>query len=102
MKIEVEIPFAEAALDAATMGRLQKDLLQTAILRLFGERRISSLEARKQLGMARVAFMELARKRGVPMYDYTAENWEQDKKTLDLLHREIVKNLKQPSARRLK
>lgn len=102
MKIEVEIPAFEGALDAEATVRLQKDLLEAAVLRLFGERRISAVEAREQLGLTRIAFMELTRQRGVPMHDYTFEDWQEDKKTLDRLRPEIEKNVRDSIARRLK
>lgn len=60
------------------------------------------MEAREQLGLTRIAFMELTRQRGVPMYDYTLEDWEEDKKALDLLRPEIEKNVRDSGARRLK
>ena len=42
--------------------------------------------------MTRIVFMELTRQRSVPLYDYTFENWEDDKKALDLLRPEIEKS----------
>ena len=102
MKIEVEIPVSEGTLDADAKERLRKDLLEAAVLRLFGERRITAVEAQKQLGMARIAFMELTRQRLVPMYDYTFEDWEDDRKALDLLRPEIEKNVEDWGGRRLR
>ena len=102
MKIEVDIPVSEGTLDADARERLRKDLLEAAVLRLFDERRITAVEAQEQLGLTRIAFMELAQQRGVPMYDYTLEDWEEDKKALDFLRPEIEKNVRDASARRLK
>jgi len=102
VKIEVEIPVSEGTLDAEATERIRKDLLEAAVLRLFDERRITAVEAQEQLGLTRIAFMELAHKRGVPMYDYTFEDWQEDKKALDRLRPEIEKNVKGPFARRLK
>jgi predicted HTH domain antitoxin len=102
VKIEVDIPISEGTLDAAAEERLRKDLLEAAVLRLFDERRITVVEAREQLGLERIAFMELARQRGVPMYDYTYEDWQEDKKTLERLRPEIDRNVADSSARRLK
>jgi predicted HTH domain antitoxin len=102
VKIEVEIPVSEGTLDADAKERLRKDLLEAAVLRLFGERRITAVEAQEQLGLTRIAFMELTRQRGVPMYDYTFEDWEDDKKALDLLRPEIEKNVGDSGARRLR
>jgi predicted HTH domain antitoxin len=102
VKIEVEIPVSEGTLDADAKERLRKDLLEAAVLRLFDERRITSVEAREQLGLTRVAFMDLTRQRGVPMYDYTFEDWTEDKKALDLLRPEMDKNAADSGARRLR
>jgi len=102
VKIEVEIPVSEGTLDAGAEERLRKDLLEAAVLRLFDERKITAVEAQGQLGLTRIAFMELARQRGVPMYDYTFEDWQEDKKDLDRIRPEIEKNVRDSSARRLK
>jgi predicted HTH domain antitoxin len=102
VKIEVEIPVSEGTLDAEAKERLRKDVLKAAVLRLFGERRISAVEARELLGLTRIAFMELTRKRGVPMHDYTFEDWEEDKKALDLLRPEIEQNVADSGVRRLR
>jgi predicted HTH domain antitoxin len=99
LRIEVEIPVAEGALDADARERLQKDVLEAAVLRLFDERRITAVEAREQLGLTRIAFMELARQRGVPMHDYTLEDWDEDKKSLDVLRPEMEKNAGDSGAR---
>jgi predicted HTH domain antitoxin len=99
VRIEVEIPVAEGTLDADARDRLHKDVLEAAVLRLFDERRISAVEAREQLGLTRIAFMELARHRGVPMHDYTFDDWEEDKKSLDLVQPEIEKNVGDSGAR---
>jgi hypothetical protein len=44
------------------MERLRHDALEAAVLRLFDERRISSVEAARDLGLTRIQFIELARK----------------------------------------
>ena len=78
VKIEIDIPVSESALDESARERLRHDLMETAVLRLFCERRISSAEAARDLGLTRVAFMELTRQRNVPHYDYTAEDLAED------------------------
>jgi predicted HTH domain antitoxin len=102
VKIEVEIPVSEGTLDADARERLRKDVLEAAVLRLFDERRITAVEAQEQLGLTRIAFMELARQRGVPMHDYTFEDWQEDKKALDVLRPEIEKNVGDSGARRFR
>ena len=94
MKIEVDIPIPEGSLDEATMDRVQRSALEAAVLRLFDERRISSAQAAHELGLTRIAFWEFATAHGVPMHDYTFEDWQEDKATIDLLRPEIEKNVK--------
>jgi predicted HTH domain antitoxin len=83
VKFEIDIPVCEAALDEGARERLRHDLMETAVLRLFGERRISSAEAARDLGLTRIAFMELTRQRNVPHYDYTAEDLVEDLADMD-------------------
>ena len=102
MKIEVEIPVSEETLDTEAKERLRRDLPGAAVLRLCDERRITSVEAREQPGLTRIAFMELTRQRGIPMYDYTFADWDEDKKVLERLRPEIEKNVMDLSAGRLR
>ena len=78
VKIEVDIPISEESVDEGARERLRRDALEAAILRLFDERRISSAEAAHDLGLTRIQFMELARKRDIPQYDYTADDLAED------------------------
>jgi hypothetical protein len=48
-----------------------------------------------------MAFWELAKARGVSMHDYTFEDWQDDKATIDRLWPEIEKNVKDSSGGRL-
>ncbi len=102
MKIEVDIPVREETLDAAAKDRLRHDLVEAAVLRLFGEGRISSAEAAQELGLTRIAFTELARRRQVPLSDYTFADWKDDQETINRLWPEIEKNVKESGGRRLK
>jgi predicted HTH domain antitoxin len=102
VKIEVDIPIPEGALDEGAKERVRHDALEAAVLRLFDERRISSTEAARELGLTRIAFWELAKARGVPMHDYTFEDWQDDKATIDQLWPEIGKNVKDSGGGRLK
>src|SRR5262249_2133924 len=102
VKIEVDIPLPEGVLDEETKHRIQRAALEAAVLRLFDERRISAAEAAQDLGLNRISFWELAKARGVPMHDYTFGDWQEDKATIDQLWPEIVKNVKDSGAGRLK
>jgi predicted HTH domain antitoxin len=78
VKLELEIPIPEGSLDDRAKERVRRDAHEAAVLRLFDERRISSAEAAQDLGMTRIEFMDLARRRGIPHYDYTAQNLAED------------------------
>ena len=83
VKIEVDIPIPENLLDENVKNRLRRDALEAAVLRLFEERCISSAEAAEDLGLTRIQFMELTRRRGIPHYDYTSEDLASDLSDLD-------------------
>jgi predicted HTH domain antitoxin len=89
VKIEVDIPISEEALDENAKNRLRHDTLEAAVLRLFDERRIPSAEAAEDLGLTRIQFMELTRRRGVAHYDYTAENLTDDLADLDQIEKQL-------------
>ena len=78
MKLEVNIPIPEEALDENAKNRLRRDALEAAVLRLFEERRISSADAAADLGLTRIQFIELTQRRGIAHHDYTAENLAED------------------------
>ena len=80
MKLEIEVNVDD---DAADKAGLQELLRKEAILALFGNRRIPAGKAAHELGLARIAFMELLKQRGIPYVVYTAEDWESDAKALD-------------------
>jgi predicted HTH domain antitoxin len=95
MKLEIDIPFPEDALDDEAKIQLRRSLIEAAVLRLFEERRISSAEAARDLSLTRIQFMELTRRRGIPHYDYTAEDLAADLADLD----SIESKLPHPSRR---
>ena len=75
MKLEIEINVADGATDKV---ELQEYLRKEAILALFADRKITAGKAAHELGMERLAFMELLKTRGIPYVIYTAEDWEAD------------------------
>jgi predicted HTH domain antitoxin len=84
MKLEIELNVAD---DAADKVELQEHLRREAILSLFAARRITAGKAARELGLERIAFMELLRQRGIPYIVYTAEDWEADGEAIDQLTR---------------
>lgn len=84
MKLEIEVNVAD---DAADKAGLQEHLRKEAILALFADRRIPAGKAAHELGLERLAFMELLNHRGIPYVVYTADDWDADGKALDELER---------------
>jgi predicted HTH domain antitoxin len=99
MKLEIEVNVADDAVDKT---ELQEHLRKEAVLTLFADRKIPAAQAMRDLGLTRIAFIDLCQKRGIPLYDYTLEDYQQDIKTLDTLWPEIEKNVQASSARRIK
>jgi predicted HTH domain antitoxin len=79
MKLEIELNVAD---DAADKIELQEYLRKEAILSLFADRKVPAGKAARELGLDRIPFMELLKRRGIPDVIYTAEDWEADAKAL--------------------
>ena len=79
MKLEIELNVAD---DAADKIELQEYLRKEAILSLFADRKIPAGKAARELGLERIPFMELLKRRGIPDVIYTAEDWEADANAL--------------------
>ena len=69
------------------MPRLQEHLRKEAILALFADRKIPAGKAAQELGLGRIAFLELLKQRGIPYVIYTAEDWESDGNAIDEFER---------------
>jgi predicted HTH domain antitoxin len=82
MKLEIEVNVAD---DAADKASLQERLRKEAILAIFSDRRIPAGKAAHDLGLERIAFMELLKQRGIPYVIYTADDWNSDADALDEL-----------------
>jgi predicted HTH domain antitoxin len=80
MKLQIELDIAEELVDR---HRLEEHLRKEAILNLFAEREIPAGRAARELGLGKVEFMELLKKRGIPYVVYTADDWEADRKAID-------------------
>lgn len=87
--MEIEIPIAEDSLDEQAKVQLRRSVTEAAVLRLFEERRISSAEATRKLGLNRIQFMELTRLRGIPHYDCTAGDLAEDLADLDAIESKL-------------
>jgi predicted HTH domain antitoxin len=80
MRLEIEVDVAE---DAADKARLQEYLRKEAILALFADRKIPAGKAAQELGLGRIAFMELLKQRAIPYVIYTADDWDSDAEAID-------------------
>jgi predicted HTH domain antitoxin len=99
VKLQIEVDVAEESVDKQ---QLEEHLRKEAILSLFADRKIPAGRAARQLGLRRLHFVELLRQRGIPHMIYTAEDFDEDMKTIDRLQPEIERNLKESGAGRLK
>jgi predicted HTH domain antitoxin len=84
MELEIEVNVAD---DAADKASLQEHLRKEAILSLLADRKIPAGKAAHELGLGRIAFMELLKQRGIPYVIYTAEDWNSDANAVDEFER---------------
>jgi predicted HTH domain antitoxin len=84
MKLEIQVNVAD---DAADKVVLAEYLRKEAILALFSDRKIGAGKAAHELGMERLAFMELLKRRDIPYVIYSAEDWAADAKAVDEFQR---------------
>jgi predicted HTH domain antitoxin len=89
VKIELDIPIPEGAVDESAKARLHHDAFEAAVLRLFEERRISEAEAAQDLGLTRIQFMDLTCKRNIPQHDYTSDNLAEDLSDLEKIEEHL-------------
>ena len=75
MKLEIEVNVAEDTIDKV---ELQERLRKEAILALFGDRKIVASQATRELGISRIEFMQLVKRRAIPHLHYTYEDWQAD------------------------
>jgi predicted HTH domain antitoxin len=80
VKLQIEVDVADATVDKS---KLEEHLRKEAILQLFAERKIPAGHAARELGLERIAFMELLKQRGIPYVIYTTEDWEADGQAIE-------------------
>jgi len=84
MKLEIQVNVAD---DVADKVALAEHLRKEAILALFADRKIAAGKAAHELGLERLAFMELLKRRGIPYVIYSAEDWAADAQAIDEFER---------------
>ena len=62
-------------------------LRKEAIVALFADPKITAGKAARELGLERLAFMELLKQRGIPYLIYSAEDWAADAKAINEFER---------------
>ncbi|MFN0171815.1 MAG: UPF0175 family protein [Bryobacteraceae bacterium] len=81
MKLEIELDVPEGLVDEA----FEQGMREEAVLRLFVERKIPSALATRLLGLTRAGFLQLIERRGVPLDEYTAEDFRRDQEDMDAI-----------------
>ncbi len=101
MKLEVELDLPPEVLELASTADLRDVYRTEVVLRLFEEDQIGSAQAAALLGLTRLQFTELLRRRGIPHVTYTADDLTEDLKDLNSLRPELEKNVAESRARGL-
>jgi len=83
VKVELELDIPPELVDAD----FEKHLKEDAVLRLFADRKIPSGRAARILGLERMDFLDLLKRRGIPAVDYTIEDWEADGRAIAEIER---------------
>jgi predicted HTH domain antitoxin len=65
MKVAFELDLPEGTIDTSTQAEFVRSVKEQAVLRLYGQERISSGEAAELLGLAKAEFLELLKISGV-------------------------------------
>ncbi len=81
MKLEIELDVPEGLVGEA----FERGMKEEAVLRLFCDRKIPSALATRLLGLTRAGFLQLIERRGVPLDDYSAEDFRQDREDMDAI-----------------
>jgi predicted HTH domain antitoxin len=81
MKLEIELDVPEGLVDEA----FEQGMKEEAVVRLFAERKIPSALATRLLGLTRAGFLQLIERRGVPLDEYTAEDFRRDQEDMDAI-----------------
>jgi predicted HTH domain antitoxin len=98
VKLEIEIDVGDEAVDKR---QLEAHLRKEAIISLFAQGKMPAGRANRALGLTRLQFMDLLQQRGIPIVDYTIDDFDSDMKTVEKLWPEIEGNVRDSGARRI-
>ncbi len=82
-KIHVELELPEGLVDKELEAELVRGFKEEAAVRLFQEGKVSSGYAARLMGIPRVEFLQVLRRRGVAYVEYTADDYHQDLSTIE-------------------
>jgi predicted HTH domain antitoxin len=86
VKVEVDIPkdtySTMKVMGFSTKEMIAQELKEAAAVDLFKKKIFSLSKAAQLAGMSQVDFRGLLRKNQIPAFEYTEEQWEQDKKSI--------------------
>jgi len=85
VQLEVEIPdtIRGTQLEEKFVTAAQQVVQERTVIRLFEQGDISSGYAADLLGMNKHDFIQLLAKQGVPFFNYSPEEWEQELKNVE-------------------
>lgn len=78
MKLEIDLDLPDQILDADAGDRLRQALREDAVLRLYADQKVAPALAAQALGLTRIQFLELTRRRSIPFTFADAEGLEAD------------------------
>lgn len=88
MTLEIAVPQEMLALLGFSKPRVAEAIREFSVLGLYLERRISSGKAAELLGMRKREFIRLLARKGIPYFDYTDEELEEEFRAFDEWKRE--------------
>jgi predicted HTH domain antitoxin len=63
--------------------QIERNVLETLVLDLYRQRKLSIGRSAKLLGMDQLSFIRWSGSRGVPVFDMTTEEWERERQTIE-------------------
>lgn len=88
MTLEITVPKDLLSILGFSKSRAVQAIKEFSVLGLYLERRISSGKAAELLGMGKREFISLLARKGIPYFDYTDEELEEEFRTFDEWKRE--------------
>lgn len=83
MVLEVAIPRDLFAMLGFSRSRVEEAMKEFSVLGLYLERRISAGKAAELMGLGKREFVRLLAQKGVPYFDYTDEELEEEFQTFE-------------------